>query len=34
MDYGSLPILVAPLDGLETGMRLRIAEGGKIEEVG
>ena len=33
MGMGSLPIVHCPLDGLETGMRVRLCDGGAVEVV-
>jgi predicted aconitase with swiveling domain len=34
MDFGSLPIVVVPLDGLASGMRVKVTQDGRVEEVG
>ncbi|MGF1611456.1 MAG: aconitase X swivel domain-containing protein [Kiloniellales bacterium] len=33
MGFGSLPVIQVTLDGLQSGMRLRVALGGRIQEI-
>ena len=33
MDFGSLPIVHCPLEGLESGMRVRVQQGGRVDEI-
>ena len=34
MDFGSLPIVHCPLEGLESGMRVAVRNGGRVDEIG